>query len=310
MQMIVAITLLGIAASAMLCFLLLIVLYSRKERRWRARLEQTKADIADLAILFQTMRDVITQQKSLAREFNQELEKKVSQVKQVLAKSIEKNERLYEQQQVLAGQLQESHAQLESLQRQINFLHDALSAPRPAAAPSAPEPVQRKTETPLPGRTPIELVTPHPAAPSGAVPPVTPFEPVEAPEVNQTPVNAPAPKMAFADWSGFEEEAVLEAVPAPVQEDKPIPPGEAESARAAFRALLDMPSAAPLAPESTAMPAQPAAGDNGGRPASALQQRILEYSGAGMSIPEIARELGIGKGEVRLMLSLAKQKRT
>ena len=39
-----------------------------------------------------------------------------------------------------------------------------------------------------------------------------------------------------------------------------------------------------------------------------LQQRVLEYSEAGMGVAEIARELGIGKGEVRLMLSLAKQK--
>ena len=39
-----------------------------------------------------------------------------------------------------------------------------------------------------------------------------------------------------------------------------------------------------------------------------LQQRVLEYSQAGMGVAEIARELGIGKGEVRLMLSLAKQK--
>ena len=38
----------------------------------------------------------------------------------------------------------------------------------------------------------------------------------------------------------------------------------------------------------------------------ALQQRIVEYSQAGMAVSDIARELGIGKGEVRLMLSLAK----
>ena len=38
-----------------------------------------------------------------------------------------------------------------------------------------------------------------------------------------------------------------------------------------------------------------------------LQQRVLEYSEAGMTVAQVSRELGIGKGEVRLMLSLARQ---
>jgi hypothetical protein len=35
-----------------------------------------------------------------------------------------------------------------------------------------------------------------------------------------------------------------------------------------------------------------------------LQRRVQEYADAGMSVPQISRELGIGKGEVRLILSL------
>ncbi|MCC6145782.1 MAG: DUF742 domain-containing protein, partial [Candidatus Hydrogenedentes bacterium] len=42
---------------------------------------------------------------------------------------------------------------------------------------------------------------------------------------------------------------------------------------------------------------------------SPMQKRVLDYCNAGMSVADIARELGIGKGEVRLMLSLARQSR-
>ena len=43
---------------------------------------------------------------------------------------------------------------------------------------------------------------------------------------------------------------------------------------------------------------------NGGEYLTPIQQRVYEYSDAGMRVPEIARELGVGKGEVRLILSL------
>jgi hypothetical protein len=43
---------------------------------------------------------------------------------------------------------------------------------------------------------------------------------------------------------------------------------------------------------------------NGGQYLTPIQKRVYEYSDAGMRVPEIARELGVGKGEVRLILSL------
>lgn len=105
----------------------------------------------------------------------------------------------------------------------------------------------------------------------------------------------------------------------PVEEDEPDleVSGNGEAAREAFRALLNMPMGhdAPLAPVD--MPGQTRAmaaamQGNGGATeevqfSAPLQQRVLEYSEAGMTVAEVSRELGIGKGEVRLMLSLARQ---
>jgi len=89
-------------------------------------------------------------------------------------------------------------------------------------------------------------------------------------------------------------------------------PSNGDAAREAFRALLNMP-----APEREAAPLDvvpgelPTSGMNTAPEASPmsppLQQRVLEYSEAGMTVAQVSRELGIGKGEVRLMLSLAKQ---
>ncbi len=54
-------------------------------------------------------------------------------------------------------------------------------------------------------------------------------------------------------------------------------------------------------------PEEDRSGNNGAGGLGPIQQRVLEYKEAGMTEAQIAKELGIGKGEVRLMLSLARQ---
>ena len=82
-------------------------------------------------------------------------------------------------------------------------------------------------------------------------------------------------------------------------------PSDPEAARQAFRALLNMgqESGAEIASRTETLD-QPSASEAGEGP---LRSRVYEYSDAGMSIAEIASELGIGKGEVRLILSLREQ---
>lgn len=125
----------------------------------------------------------------------------------------------------------------------------------------------------------------------------------------EAPRTAPAPRPAAA--------TPRPAVPVDEEEPDLEVSGNGEAAREAFRALLNMPMGqdAPLAPVE--MPGQTRAmaaamRGNGGAPeevqfSAPLQQRVLEYSEAGMTVAEVSRELGIGKGEVRLMLSLARQ---
>lgn len=276
--------LLVLAAVCFIAFAALMMLwYRRDQQQERQRLAQTKADIADMTILFQTMRDIMNQQKNLARSFNQEIEKKMGMVRQILSTSIEKNERLYEKQQSLVRQLEESRAQLESLQRQITYLNEFVQAAPPAAgAPAVQKPIRPAKPAPAP------KATPAPQEPAATTPQEMPFD------------------------SWFAQDQDVPFAPDPPAEElipeSPLADEDAAAARAAFRSLLNM--SAPLADALGSPGDAPAPAGPNGSPNPLLQQRVLEYSQAGMSIADIAAELGVGKGEVRLMLSLARQRKS
>ncbi|MBL7648334.1 MAG: hypothetical protein JNK74_19320 [Candidatus Hydrogenedentes bacterium] len=349
------------------------VMLRRNEARTEQRLKQARADITDMTILFQTMRDIIGQQKALAKDFNEELEHKMGQVKHILNLSMEKNKQLYEKQQRIVAELEEAQIKVDGLFRQLSHAGkatDVVAAParpveRPAPAPIPPKPLEarptesapRATVTP---RQPSSILVRSATPDVRDMPAATP-RPTPRPENPMPPRPAPAPKALtqaeeakladtgvtkapYSSWiaedlvgfnsnpggNGASAEAPRTA-PAPrpaaatprpavpVDEEEPDleVSGNGEAAREAFRALLNMPMGqdAPLAPVE--MPGQTRAmaaamRGNGGAPeevqfSAPLQQRVLEYSEAGMTVAEVSRELGIGKGEVRLMLSLARQ---
>lgn len=348
------------------------VMLRRNEVRTEQRLKQARADITDMTILFQTMRDIIGQQKALAKDFNEELEHKMGQVKHILNLSMEKNKQLYEKQQRIVAELEEAQVQIDGLFRQIGHAGkaaDAVAAPvrpveRPAPAPLPPkppeaprsEPSHRATTTPQPSSILVRSGTPDvrdmPAAPPRPAPrPDSPMppRPTSAPKA-MTPAeeaklaDTGVTKAPYSSWiaedllsssaragaNGARADehraapaprptAAVTRASAPLEEEEPEleVSGNGEAAREAFRALLNMPMGhdAPLAPVD--MPGQTRAmaaamQGNGGATeevqfSAPLQQRVLEYSEAGMTVAEVSRELGIGKGEVRLMLSLARQ---
>ncbi|HEX71923.1 MAG TPA: hypothetical protein ENN65_01200 [Candidatus Hydrogenedentes bacterium] len=307
-QSVVMLSLLSVAGCALIAFLLLVFLYHRNEKRQKELLKQTRLDIADMAILFQTMRDIIGQQKALARQFNQAIDQKTAGVKTVLAQSIAKNERLYEQQQALLGQIQEAQAQLQSLQRQMAYLDETVARLKQ----SAPGGSVQEEIAPPPPRENAPETEPEPPASSASS---ESRSPAQEEDMSLARARNAVLEATLDEWRDLEldaaspkteEEAPPEAVPEQI--DHP------QAARDAFRALLDM-EMSPASPHPGTHPPEPletaeASPDgNGGKTMVALQKRILEYSEAGMSIADISRELGIGKGEIRLMLSLAKQRR-
>jgi len=95
-----------------------------------------------------------------------------------------------------------------------------------------------------------------------------------------------------------------------VPEAPPEEPADAQAARDAFRALLNMAEEKRAAHHDASAGSAPGNGRSGGNGKSPfpLHTQVYEYSDAGMSVSQIAQELGIGKGEVRLILSLRKDR--
>ena len=311
LQTLILLSLASIALCASGCLVLIAMLYRHYLHRERTRLKETRLGIADMAILFQTMRDIIAQQKNLARDFNKEVDRKTGQVKTILARGLEKNEKLYEQQQALTRQIEEARAQLQSIQRQIGYVQAAPEAGEDAPLASTLEEasVAGPSEAPAPVETRPVVGDERPSSPEttlGQEPgALTPSR-----AVGTEPSRADLLSAAFAEWAETEAETPIQPEPTPTPVIAPETPEDSDAARQAFRALLDMeapsgPANAPAANET----AFADAGGNGRKNIRPLQKRVLEYSEAGMTVAQISRELGIGKGEVRLMLSLLQHKK-
>ena len=216
---------------AVSCFLLFSIMYWRREHNESRRMKKTHENIGDVTDLFQTMCGIVEQQKQLAREFNEDLDKKMQVVKQVLGQSLNRNEELYEHQRLLTRELETVSLEIKSIQRQIEELDDMMQAGR-----------------------------------------------------------------------SFERRKRLDMPKLHDAERLPEIPANPDKARSAFRALLESKER-----EDKIAPFPPPEKESEEIGASTLRRQIGELSAIGMNISEIAEKLNIGKGEVRLLLSLKDQ---
>jgi len=149
----------------------------------------------------------------------------------------------------------------------------------------------------------------HMAKTRSSMPPMSDAEPDDAePSLNllSFPESEPGDDKRLDAWVGLDLGSEPDRLE-PSQDDLPNleEPSDAESAREAFLSLLNRESTPPPKADAAAPPEparEPPNGSGGITPA--LKGRVLEYSNAGMTISQIAKELGVGKGEVRLILSL------
>lgn len=334
----------GLGLTAAVSFVLLVVLYAVQEHRQKAQLARTDADKSEITILFQTMRDVVGQQKELAKQFNSDLDAKMGVVKQILAQSLEKNKKLYEQQRALAAELDGAKARMRAMQQELENLRGLPrdNPPAPLDSPRAGRQPQKKTSSPTPeglgfivpetpepitgAEAPMHRESPSPTAPMHRESP-SPTAPMDTLIIGRPPrgEKRPSPesiripndealagtgltRAQYQKWIGDALDQATVREEEVVEPPAPITPEDAAKARDAFRALLDLERQHPLRERDAGQEAN-AHGGNGAHGGMALQQRILEYHDAGMTVSQIARELGIGKGEVRLMISLAQQDR-
>ena len=322
----------------------------------------TETDLANMMILFQTMRDVLTEQKDLARQFNASLDDKVTMVRKLVDSARDERETIRDAQNGIASIVKQTKEDIATLQQKVASLRVDLEnppAPTPVESDDYPpaETVDQTPEAVVEEKPEEQAAPPQPKAPTAQAGPVIPI-------VEETdPPPAPETDALSAAWAGadFREDfpevppeqtedvttpiAAQSATPeisgpaetTPVTEDapgarpeptnaepvampmphafalpkeEPVSPDESAASRNAFRQLLSLePAARPVhAGPMDQLTGHPTPGNGGHGNLTPVQRRVYEYSDAGMRVPEIARELGVGKGEVRLILSLRKNK--
>lgn len=261
---------------------------------------QSQGDVTGLMILFQTMRDISTQQKDLAREFNASFDKKVGEVRELVKAAKEEGHELRGTQREIAAMIEETKTDLARFRQGFREDIEGLPTDAPEANRSGEFVDVKAAGSGIP-RRPVE------EAAEEELPLNTPPSSDGAPSLDAAAEGAEGDSADLIDsWTGLDfggdaPSALTFEVPAAVPESADEP----ETSRDAFRALLDLD--APLPPAGAA--AKASAGKsttegNGKNDQSRVRHRVCEYNDAGMSVAEISRELGLGKGEIRLILSL------
>lgn len=261
-------------------------------------------DLTNMMILFQTMRDILAQQKDLAREFNISIDRKVGEVRKLIESTGDVRKELDRAKREIAVLSARTRKELADLERRLRQVDGKILDARGPALDSAED-----AEVPdSPDSTPDEVVTPEEAAPAST-------QPVDIagglPPLDVGPSEMENPKDSFFErWAGVDfktEEEAEEEVEAEESEVE-LTVVEVAQTRDAFRDLLN------LHTETFTNGGGPSSSqvlnpvDRGGRYLTPIQRRVYEYSDAGMRVPEISRELGVGKGEIRLILSLRRDR--
>lgn len=266
-------------------FLVAALLFSRPNSSNNA----PQNDVTNMMILFQTMRDLLSEQKELARQFNHSIDQKVNEVRSLLESRDEVQRLLLDAKRDIAQLTEDTRRELARIQRGAGVpppeKDEAVSSrPEESADESKPEPQAKAGSNGSHGEG-------NGSAPLRAMP--------------EQPPAAPKPDMIDA-WVGvdFGTPSIEDDEPAQVAEE--IESDDA-STREAYRSLLNV---QPGEDDASAVdPFNPEA-QNARNDLTPIQMRVYEYADAGMRVPEIARELGVGKGEVRLILSLRKGQRS
>jgi AcrR family transcriptional regulator len=267
--------LLAFLAAVLVVVCIVAIIFRMRERGMPfAGTRSSQNDLTNTMIMFQTMRDILEQQKDLARQLNVSLDKKVQYIRNVVDSALGALREMHETVHALAAELAAAKAELAALRaREGSAAGDAVAGEEQEGA--AQPAVQHAVPAPLASfETLAQLLPDEPAA----NPPDT--------------------------WAGLDSGEMAEE-PEPVSAP-PETPETMEATRSAFRALLNLDkSGAETKPDAED---SGGAGGNGRTNTTPLKRRIYEYSDVGMSVSEIARELGLGKGEVRLILNLRKDR--
>jgi hypothetical protein len=267
----------GLVMVVVASFGALFFMLARESRLGGSHSAHSANDVTNMMILFQTMRDILTQQKDLAREFNISIDKKVNEVRKLVHSNGDVRAELERTKRELAALAARTRNELSALERRLGQVDTDVAAAEDEAAQPEPDPIDEDEYMEEDQAPPVEIL---------------PRE-----------VESEDPVDLIDRWTRgaeLEPELVEEEPANGLSHDEEE---ESEEMRAAYRDLLNLQPAG-HANLAAAMDELEGRETNGAHYLTPIQQRVYEYSDAGMRVPEIARELGVGKGEVRLILSL------
>lgn len=264
------------AALGVAVILILWLVFRRNTTKVISEEPAQSKELTDMMILFQTMREVLHEQKALAKEFNQSLDRKVQMIREAANLAMEEHKRLSELQRELHDQIEEARQAIrEMLRQQPGKQPDSAEKPHQSQQPELVE-----SPMPIPERRDEQEAVSLPAGQGDMIDSWVGLDFADEPEEAESP------------------EATLEMPDASDEAEDPF------TVRSALRAILNLTDSVSesSAPVSVAAPTPVLAINRDNVPS--LHLLIYEYSDAGMTVGQIARELGLGKAEVRLILNL------
>ncbi len=267
----------GLVLLVVLCFGAFVFFMARELRVGGGQMSHSANDVTNMMILFQTMRDILTQQKDLAREFNISIDKKVNEVRRLLQSNGDVRAELERTKREMSALAARTRREMSALERRLGQVDtDVAAAVEEEAAQAEPDEIEEEDAE---ASAPVEILPGESESedPSDLIERWTRGEDFDEDSAEDEPDPS-------ANGNGHDEEV------------------ESEDTRAAYRDLLNLQPAGRMPSSSDILDAGREAG--GAQYLTPIQQRVYEYSDAGLRVPEIARELGVGKGEVRLILSL------
>lgn len=262
----------------------------------------TQTDLTNMMILFQTMRDILSQQKDLAREFNISIDKKVNEVRKLIESSSNVRADLEQAKREISMLSAQTRKELASLERRLMQVDGKVVSDTEEVLEEGDDAAVEQVDV-----EPVEADAPAKVEEDAAEAPVATQE--DAKTLDVFPKESPPEEDDFlSKWTGEDFEAEDEFEDEEPESDPMEDAEDAAHTRDALRDLLDLHTEYRTNRGGPSSSEVLNSGGNGGRYLTPIQKRVYEYSDAGMRVPEIARELGVGKGEIRLILSLRRDR--
>jgi hypothetical protein len=285
------VVLIGLVVTSFLT--LLYILFSDRGSGRSAASAHAQSDLTNMMILFQTMRDILTQQKDLAREFNISIDRKVNEVRRLIQSTGDVRSELERTKRELAALATRTRRDVSALERRLQGVDSEADLAEPQADQDESDDDSEVHELePLDDVEPPLEILPEP-------------EPARERDMIDNWRMPDLKTVEDDEADGIEIEDDYDDGEYANGHDEPLSEEDVADTRAAYRDLLSLQPASPrMRGPSSSDVLENGRDGNGGQYLTPIQKRVYEYSDAGMRVPEIARELGVGKGEVRLILSL------